>query len=150
MPPIKASSALLCALIFTNGSAQEQLESQITAPVLDEQAKEIEGVQDVRSEQAATQALQIHLGPPPDDVQEGGEDTDDQGPNGHRIGVHRSPPTAFIGNLTPQFDWAVDENGQHLAAATLTADGAVSLRIAVDVSLPCLTSAPLGQIEVIA
>ena len=135
MLPIKASCALLCALIFTNGSAQEQLESHITAPVLDEQAKEIEGVQDVRSEQAATQALQIHLGPPPDDVQEGGEDTDDQGPNGHRIGVHRSPPTAFIGNLTPQFDWTVDENGQHIAAATLTADGAVSLRIAVDVSL---------------
>ena len=54
--------AALAALAFLNSVAAEQLESQITAPVLDEQAKEIEDVQDVRSEQAVTQALQNSSG----------------------------------------------------------------------------------------
>ena len=120
--------AALAALAFLNSVAAEQLESQITAPVLDEQAKEIE---DVRSEQAASQALQIHLGPMPQP-----EEEEDGSQNNQRIGHHRSVPSEFAGELSARLNWAVNEDGQYTAAVTLAADGAVSMRVQVEVNLP--------------
>ncbi len=122
---------VLAALAFLNSVAAEQLESQIAAPVLDEQAKKIEDVQDVRSEQAVTQALQIHLGPMPQP-----EDEDDGSQNNHRIGHHRSVPSEFAGELSARLNWAVNEDGQYTAAVTLAADGAASMRVQVEVNLP--------------
>ena len=123
--------AALAALAFLNSVAAEQLESQITAPVLDEQAKKIEDVQDVRSEQAAGQALQIRLGPLPEI-----EDEENGSQNNQRIGHHRSVPSEFAGELSARLNWAVNEDGQYAAAVTLAADGAISMRVQVEVNLP--------------
>ena len=130
MPPIKASSVLLCALLSTHVTAQqqEQMESQTTAPVSDEQVTETE---DVRSEQAAGQALQIRLGPLPEI-----EDEENGSQNNQRIGHHRSVPSEFAGELSARLNWAVNEDGQYAAAVTLAADGAISMRVQVAVNLP--------------
>ena len=104
------------------------MESQTTAPVSDEQVTETE---DVRSEQAAGQALQIRLGPLPEI-----EDEENGSQNNERIGHHRSVPSEFAGELSARLNWAVNEDGQHTAAVTLAADGAVSMRVQVEVNLP--------------
>ena len=53
-----------------------------------------------------------------------------------RIGVHRELPTEFTGDLVPLLAWDAGGNGRHTAAVTFTAQGAVSLRIAVHAELP--------------
>ena len=110
----------------------EPLDSQ--SAIQESETQEL-AVSDTRSDQAAGQALRIDLGPLPDEAQDG-EDPNGLESNGHQIGVHRTLPDAFIGDLTPQLSWAVDANGQHTAAVTFSAEDAVSIRIAVDVSLP--------------
>ena len=120
--------ALLCALLSTHAAAQEQMESQTTVPVSDEQVTETE---DVRSEQAAGQALQIRLGPLPEI-----EDEENGSQNNERIGHHRSVPSEFAGELLARLNWTVNEDGQHTAAVTLASDSAVSMRVQVEVDLP--------------
>ena len=53
-----------------------------------------------------------------------------------QIGIHRALPDEFTGDLVPHLEWVVDAGGQHTTAITLSAEGAVSLRIAVHAELP--------------
>ena len=115
--------------------ASDTLEPLDSQSAIQESDTQELAVSDTRSDRAADQALRIDLGPLPDEAQNG-EDPNGLESNGHQIGVHRTLPDAFIGDLTPQLSWAVDANGQHTAAVTFSAEDAVSIRIAVDVSLP--------------
>ena len=53
-----------------------------------------------------------------------------------QIGIHRPLSGEFTGNLLPHLDWTADTDGQHTAAITFSAEGAISLRIAVQATLP--------------
>ena len=64
------------------------------------------------------------------------EAEEDGSQNNHRIGHHRSVPSEFAEDLSARLNWAVNEDGQHTAAVTLTTDGAASMRVQVDVDLP--------------
>ena len=82
-------------------------------------------------------ALAIDLGPLPDlSRPPAEEDTDTKVPQGHRIGIHRPLPREFRGNLVPHLDWTADADGRHSTEITFSADGAVSLRVAVQATLP--------------
>ena len=48
----------------------------------------------------------------------------------------RSILARITGNLTPDLDWTANTDGQHTAALTFRAKGAISLRIAVQAALP--------------
>ena len=87
---------------------------------------------------AARRALVIDLGPLPIDLSPPAEeeDTDTVVPERRRIGVHRPLPSEFTGNLAPHLDWTADPDGRHTTAITFKADGAISLRIAVQATLP--------------
>ena len=86
----------------------------------------------------ARHALVIDLGPLPIDLSPPAED-DDTGtvaPERYRIGVHRPLPSEFTGDLVPHLDWTADPDGRHTATITFRAAGAVSLRLAVQGTLP--------------
>ena len=84
----------------------------------------------------SARAIVIDLGPLP--VEE--EDTDTEAPppqyKPRQIGIHRPLPREFQGNLVPHLDWTVDRVGRQHTAITFQAEGAVSLRIAVQAALP--------------
>ena len=101
-------------------SASPQARAARPAPILDRVAR----------------ALVIDLGPLPDLSPPAEEDTDSKVPQGHRIGIHRPLPREFRGNLVPHLDWTADADGRHSTEITFSADGAVSLRVAVQATLP--------------
>ena len=101
-------------------SASPQARAARPAPILDRVAR----------------ALVIDLGPLPDLSPPAEEDTDTKVPQGHRIGIHRPLPREFRGNLVPHLDWTAAADGRHSTEITFSADGAVSLRVAVQATLP--------------
>ena len=86
----------------------------------------------------ARHALVIDLGPLPIDLSPPAEeeDTGTVAPKRYRIGVHRPLPREFTGDLVPHLDWTADPDGRHTATITFRAAGAVSLRLAVQATLP--------------
>ena len=101
-------------------SASPQARAARPAPILDR----------------VTRALVIDLGPLPDFSHPAEQDKDTPVPQGHRIGIHRPLPREFRGNLAPHLDWTADADGRHSTEITFSGDGAVSLRVAVQATLP--------------
>ena len=128
-------TGILVTIATLHTDADEALGPASSPPATQESGAPAPAPTDPRSDRAASQALQIDLGPLSNDAHDD-EGAGDPEPNGHRIGMHRTLPTAFAGDLAPQLDWAVEDNGQHTAAATFSAQDAVSLRIATKVDLP--------------
>ena len=87
----------------------------------------------IENHDAANRALLIELGPLT--VKEKNAQIHRRTRKGRQIGVHRALPDRFTGDLVPHLDWAIDESGQHTAAITFSAQGAVSVRIAVQAEL---------------
>ena len=82
---------------------------------------------------AAAGALLIDLGPLPVDP----KDTQLQiSTKQHQIGVHRALPEEFTGNLVPLLRWIDGSDNRRIATITFEAQGAISLRIAVQAQLP--------------
>lgn len=88
----------------------------------------------IQNHSAANSALLIDLGPLP--VEEKNAEIPTRTSKRRQIGIHRALPDEFTGDLVPHLDWVVDGDGQHTAAITFSAEGAVSLRIAVQAELP--------------
>ena len=88
----------------------------------------------IQNHSAANSALLIDLGPLP--VEEKNAEIPTRTSKRRQIGIHRALPDEFTGDLAPHLDWVVDGDGQHTAAITFSAEGAVSLRIAVQAELP--------------
>ena len=88
----------------------------------------------IQNRSAANSALLIDLEPLP------AEEIDAPVPKRtskrHQIGIHRALPDEFTGDLVPHLEWVVDGDGQNTAAITFSAEGAVSLRVAVQAELP--------------
>ena len=101
------------------------------SPVVSEFDTRTHGIQ---NRSAANNALLIDLEPLP------AEESDALVPKRtskrRQIGIHRALPDEFTGDLVPHLEWVVDGDGQHTAAITFSAEGAVSLRIAVQAELP--------------
>ena len=76
----------------------------------------------------AAYALEVNLGPFDLD----GVDRSDPS----AIGAHRSPPSAFAGDLGPQLDWETNDSGGASAAVTVVSPEATSIRLAVVITAP--------------
>ena len=136
----RITTFLLVALATVSVAADEASEPtrnvpSVRSPVVSEPHVRRRAV--LQNTLAASRALVIDLGPLP--VEE--KDTDAEIPQRtrkrlRRIGIHRSLPSEFTGNLTPDLDWTANTDGQHTAALTFRAKGAISLRIAVQAALP--------------
>ena len=126
----------LVALATVSVSADEASESSISVPterspvIREPHVRHRAPLQSTRS---ASRALVINLGPLPVEEEKAEIPLIRQR---HPIGVHRSLPAEFTDNLVPELAWTDDtDDGQH-AAITFRADGANSLRIAVQATLP--------------
>ncbi len=121
---------IITALAVLSSASARQLKSQTAPPM-----PELQAAEDMHSEQAASHALKIYLGPLPQETET--EETQERSkPEGHLIGVHRNVPSDFTGDIATRLSWTVNEDGQHIAAVTLDAEGAVSIRAQVEVDLP--------------
>ena len=127
---------LLVALATVPVAADEASEPSISEPSARSPVVSEPGVRTHASHntRAAIRALVIDLGPLP--VEEKDAQIPQRTSKRRRIGIHRSLPGEFTGNLVPHLDWTGDTDGQHTAAITFSADGAISLRIAVQATLP--------------
>ena len=114
----------------TLAGASESVQSA-RSPVAGESGLKATSTVDSR---VAGQALIIDLGPLP--AEAGSSRIPQRTHKRHLIGVHRALPAEFRGDLVPLLKWAVGDDGQHTAAVTFTAQGAVSLRVAVHAELP--------------
>ena len=130
------TTALLVLLATVPVSADETSESSISepsarSPVHEPQVRQRAAVQNTRS---ASRALVIDLGPLP--VEEKDAQIPQRTSKRRQIGIHRLLSGKFTGNLVPHLDWTADADGQRTAAITFHAEGAISLRIAVEATLP--------------
>ena len=82
---------------------------------------------------AAAGALLIDLGPLPVEAKDA--QTLQRTTKRRQIGVHRSLPAEFTGNLIPLLEWIDGSGNQRIATITFNAEGAVSLRISVQAEL---------------
>ena len=127
---------LLVALATAPVLADEAREPSISepsarSPVVSEPGLRTHASHNTR---AAIRALVIDLGPLP--VEEKDAQIPQRTSKRRQIGIHRPLSGEFTGNLVPHLDWTGDTDGQHTAAITFHAEGAISLRIAVQATLP--------------
>ena len=146
MQSIQAFAFLLIALMTVQASADESSEpavssSSIRSPVISAPTIQIPaphrigGASSSQTLDPAVPELVIDLGPLSVE-----EEIPQRARKRRRIGIHRPLPSEFTGNLVPHLDWTADADDRHTAAITFRADGAVSLRIAVQATLPLGTS----------
>ena len=136
----RITPALLVLLATVPVSADETSDSStsvpsVRSPVVHEPHVRHRAV--VQSTRSDSRALVIDLGPLPVEK----KDTDAEVPQRtrkrlRRIGIHRSLPSEFTGNLVPHLDWTANTSGQHTTAITFRAEGAISLRLAIRAELP--------------
>ena len=88
--------------------------------------------------QAANRALRVALGALPAEEKESTDGEDAGGRS--RIGVHRPLPSGFTGDVIPHLVWVSDSDDQRIAVVEIRSEGAVSVRIAVQATLPTGTS----------
>ena len=136
----RITTALLVFLATVPVSADETSDSSTSVPsarspvVHEPHVRHRAVVQSTRSD---SRALVIDLGPLPVEK----KDTDAEVPQRTRkrllrIGIHRSLPSEFAGNLVPHLDWTANTSGQHTTAITFRAERAISLRLAIRAELP--------------
>ena len=127
---------LLVALATVPVSADEAREPSISDPSARSPVVSEPGVRTHASHntRAAIRPLVIDLGPLP--VEEKDAQIPQRTSKRRQIGIHRPLSGEFTGNLLPHLDWTADTDGQHTAAITFSAEGAISLRIAVQATLP--------------
>ena len=127
---------LVLALATVPVSADEAREPSISEPSARSPVVSEPGVRTHASHntRAAIRALVIDLGPLP--VEEKDAQIPQRTSKRRQIGIHRPLSGEFTGNLVPHLDWTGDTDGQHTAAITFHAEGAISLRIAVQATLP--------------
>ena len=127
---------LVVALATVPVAADEASEPSISEPSARSPVVSEPGVRTHASHntRAAIRPLVIDLGPLP--VEEKDAQIPQRTSKRRQIGIHRPLSGEFTGNLVPHLDWTADTDGQHTAAITFSADGAISLRIAVQATLP--------------